>query len=273
MRHQLTFIFIYLVLLSIWIINIQAFHSIYRHTSSLRSSLRSKKILSIVQMSNERYSIPNQPQRFANAKKDNNERYLNIESVYNPSNVKDKVVLVTGGNRGLGLAIARELVAQGAKVIITTRQPLSGNAIPGVIQVVDGVDVTDNNLANNLVHKLNGQKIDILINNAGYFYEPVETIESLNYEEQMKMIDICALGPLRITSALVNAKLLGKEAKVAMITSQGGSIQWRTTQNPEGYDYGHHMSKAAANMMSVLLAQELKSKGICVVILHPVSSQ
>ena len=49
----------------------------------------------------------------------------------------------------------------------------------------------------------------------------------------------------------------------------GGSIAWRTTQNPEGHDYGHHMSKAAANMMSVLLAQELKAKGICVVILHP----
>ena len=57
------------------------------------------------------------------------------------------------------------------------------------------------------------------------------------------MIDICAVGPLRITSALYNADLLATNAKVAMITSQGGSISWRTTQNPEGYDYGHHMSK------------------------------
>lgn len=54
-----------------------------------------------------------------------------------------------------------------------------------------------------------------------------------------------------------------------MITSQGGSITWRTTQNPTGHDYGHHMSKAAANMMSVLLAQELKDKKIPVGILHP----
>ena len=46
------------------------------------------------------------------------------------------------------------------------------------------------------------------------------------------------------------------------IYSQGGSITWRTTQNPTGHDYGHHMSKAAANMMSVLLSQELKSKGM-----------
>ncbi len=54
-----------------------------------------------------------------------------------------------------------------------------------------------------------------------------------------------------------------------MITSQGGSIAWRTTQNPDGHDYGHHMSKASANMMSVLLSQELKNKGIIVTILHP----
>lgn len=54
-----------------------------------------------------------------------------------------------------------------------------------------------------------------------------------------------------------------------MITSQGGSVEWRTTQNPNGHDYGHHMSKAAANMMSVLLAQEVKEKGIAVGIFHP----
>lgn len=59
------------------------------------------------------------------------------------------------------------------------------------------------------------------------------------------MIDICAVGPLRITSGLFNAGLLSPGSKVAMITSQGGSISWRTTQNPTGHDYGHHMSKAA----------------------------
>ena len=107
------------------------------------------------------------------------------------------------------------------------------------------------------------------VNNAGYFYEPVEKLDSLNFEEEMKMIDICALGPLRLTAALGTAGLLVEGSKVAMITSQGGSITWRTTQNPTGHDYGHHMSKAAANMMGVLVAQELKAKGIAVTMLHP----
>merc|ERR1719218_302002 len=83
------------------------------------------------------------------------------------------------------------------------------------------------------------------------------------------MIDICAVGPLRITAGLVNNGNLKSGGKVAMITSQGGSIDWRTVQNPEGGDYGHHMSKAAANMAGVLLNQELKHKGIMVTNLHP----
>jgi hypothetical protein len=48
---------------------------------------------------NAKYSIPNQPQRFANAKADGNKRYLDIDSVYNPAYLKGKTVLVTGNNK------------------------------------------------------------------------------------------------------------------------------------------------------------------------------
>jgi len=81
-----------------------------------------------------------------------------------------------------------------------------------------------------------------LINNAGYFYEPEETLENINYAEQLKQIDICAVGPLRIAAAFLHAELLKKGSKIIMITSQGGSVSWRFTQNPTGHDYGHHVS-------------------------------
>ena len=84
------------------------------------------------------------------------------------------------------------------------------------------------------------------------------------------MIDICAVGPLRVASALYNAGLIAKPGgKIAMITSQGGSVSWRVVQNPTGHDFGHHMSKSAANMGGVLLAQELGPRGILVQMLHP----
>jgi NAD(P)-dependent dehydrogenase (short-subunit alcohol dehydrogenase family) len=211
------------------------------------------------------FSIADQPKRFLKAKTEKNQRVLNIDSVYDPSHVQGKTVLVTGGNRGIGRAIANEMVKQGARVIITTRTPMS---IPNM-QVISGIEVTDNEAGNKLAEALKGTTIDLLVNNAGYFFERLETIQDLNFEEEMKMIDICALGPLRITSGLFNAGLLAKGAKIAVISSQGGSIAWRKVQNPRGHDYGHHMSKAAENMMGMLLSQELKEHGIVVTMLHP----
>jgi len=210
-----------------------------------------------------------QPARFARAQKEKNERYLNIESVYDPSYLKGKRVAVTGCNRGVGLALAEELKAQGAKIIALCRSSSPELDKLDPEEVVLGLDVTNDKECACVASKIKGGPIDILINNAGYFYEPVEEIDSLNFPEELKMIDICALGPLRVSSAFYNAGLLESGSVIAMITSQGGSIDWRTAQNPTGGDYGHHMSKAAANMMSVLLSQEFKAKNIAVGILHP----
>lgn len=72
--------------------------------------------------------------------------------------------------------------------------------------------------------------------------EELETLDNLNFAEQLKTIDICALGPLRVTASLLHGDLLKEGSKVIMITSQGGSVGWRTVQNPTGHDYGHHVS-------------------------------
>jgi len=215
------------------------------------------------------YTIADQPARFAAAKKSNNQRVLDITKFYDPTQLKGKRVLVTGANRGVGLALSKQLVQDGALVVAAVRSASKELEDLGVEQIITGVDVQTDASMNTLVQQLGGKSIDVLINNAGYFWEPVETLENLNFDEELKMIDICAVGPLRISAALVKAGNLKKGSKIAMITSQGGSISWRDVQNPEGHDFGHHMSKAAANMMSKLLAQELKGRGIAVLVLHP----
>jgi NAD(P)-dependent dehydrogenase (short-subunit alcohol dehydrogenase family) len=140
--------------------------------------------------------------------------------------------------------------------------------------VYDGVDVTDTEAVNKGLKRIKGDggALDMVINNAGYFYEPCEKIldDSLNFEEQMKQINICALGPLRVNSAAVNAGALAEGAKLVIITSQAGSCEWRTTQNKdEGGDYGHHMSRAACNIAGALAAEELRKKGYSLILLHP----
>ncbi len=220
--------------------------------------------------SSDRYTIPDQPARFARAKAENNERYLNIESVYDGSYLKGKRVAITGANRGIGLSLAKELVSQGGKLIAICRSSSEELEALKPDEIISGVDVTSDEQCATIAEQIKGGPIDILVNNAGYFYEPVEKIDSMNFKEQLKMIDICAVGLLRVSANLYNGGLLKDgESSVVMITSQGGSISWRTVQNPDGGDYGHHMSKAAANMGSVLLSQEFKKHNIPVGILHP----
>jgi NAD(P)-dependent dehydrogenase (short-subunit alcohol dehydrogenase family) len=221
------------------------------------------------------HSIADQVARFAKAKEENNQRFLDIDSVYNGGDLSGKRVLVTGGNRGLGLAITKELVQIGATAIVVCRScDPSLEKLVGKYNVYKGVDITDTNAIKAVAKKVkrDGGDIDVVINNAGYFYEPCEKIldDTLNFEEQLKQIDICALGPLRMNSALVAAGALAKDAKLAIITSQAGSVEWRKTQNKdEGGDYGHHMSRAACNIAGALQAEELRKSGYTVILLHP----
>lgn len=163
----------------------------------------------------DKYSMPNQPARFAKGKAEKNVRMLELEKIYKPEYCRGKKVLVTGGNRGLGYAIAKEFASQGAMVMITSRKPTS---IDG-ITVFPGIDVTDDKCGEKLVACLKGITIDILVNNAGYFYGPAEKMDCLNFKEELSMIDICAVGPLRITAALYNAGLLKAGAKVSFIST------------------------------------------------------
>jgi len=213
------------------------------------------------------YSLPDQTARFERAKAEKNERYLNIASVFDGAYLKGQRVMITGGNQGLGLAITKELVKHGAEVIVVGRR--SSPELDALnVKVVTGVDVTSTDaITNTMLPALERKAVDILINNAGYFWEKDETLDNLNMEEDAKQIAICALGPLHVSGLMARAGLV--KGKIVIISSQAGSTEWRLVQNPEGGDYGHHMSRAACNIAGVLLSQELKSKKIPVVMLHP----
>jgi nucleoside-diphosphate-sugar epimerase len=149
---------------------------------------REIKLIQAHEVEPDLYTIPNQPLRFAGDKDSGTVRVMDLEKIYKPDFIKGKTVLVTGGNRGIGLAVAKELVTCGANVIISTRAPVE---VPGVKQVISGIDVTDNDCGIKLAKELNGQCVDVLINNAGYFFVPVEKIDSLNFEVRLVCV-LCA---------------------------------------------------------------------------------
>ena len=170
-------------------------------------------------------------------------------------------VLVTGANRGIGLELVRQHTARGDSVIAAVRSRADVlEAIEGV-RIIDGVDVSDGDAILALADRLEGVSIDRLINNAGILTR--ETLDALSFERILRQFEVNALGPLRVTAALLPC--LGPGAKVGVITSRMGSI----ADNTSGARYGYRMSKAAVNMAGVSLAHDLKDRGIAVALLHP----
>jgi len=168
--------------------------------------------------------------------------------------------LITGANRGIGLELARQLAARGDAVIAACRTPSPALEALGV-RVEAGVEVSDAASVADLAKRLAGQRIDLLINNAGVLR--VESLDAMNFDSIAQQFAMNAMGPLRVTSTL--APLLAKDAKVAIITSRMGSI----ADNGSGGYYGYRMSKAAVNAAGMSLAHDLKGRGVAVALLHP----
>ncbi|MEM6991148.1 MAG: SDR family oxidoreductase [Myxococcota bacterium] len=168
--------------------------------------------------------------------------------------------LVTGANRGIGLELARQLKERGDEVIATCRKASAELEAVGV-RVEAGVDVGDDASVNTLAERLSDTSLDIVINNAGLLQ--MESLENLDAESIRRQFEINALGPLRVTSALLPKMHEG--TKIALITSRMGSI----ADNGSGGAYGYRMSKAALNMAGVSMARDLAKRKIAVAILHP----
>ena len=172
-------------------------------------------------------------------------------------------IVITGGNRGIGLEIVKSYVANGDKVTVLCRQ--SSDDLDSLnVKVITNVDVTDMNSIKKAKHSLEGQSVDILINNAGLLtQEAIEEFDDRAIERINTQFQINSLGPLMVTAAFLD--LLQEGAKVVLITSRMGSVE----DNDSGTRYGYRMSKAALNMAGKSLSIDLAPRGIAVALLHP----
>lgn len=171
-----------------------------------------------------------------------------------------KQAVITGANRGIGLELARHYVEAGWQVIGVCRQ--SSGALDAIAKrVVAGIDVTEEGCIKKLVSELDGEPIDLLINNAGLLQD--EQLGKIDFDSIRSQMEINAYAPLRVAEALLPK--LSKGSKIALITSRMGSI----ADNDSGGRYGYRASKAALNAFGKSLAMDLKPKGIAVALLHP----
>ncbi|ABR30414.1 short-chain dehydrogenase [Thermosipho melanesiensis] len=158
-------------------------------------------------------------------------------------------ILVTGANRGIGLALVKEAKKRGHMVIQTMRKSINKAYY---------LDLSDLNSIEKFVDEL-PLEIDVLINNAGILYK--DKFGILNYENFLNSFKVNTLGALFLTETLYKRNKLRK--KVINITSILGSIE--LTNNTPSFSYS--ISKAALNMVTKLLSTNLK--GISVISVHP----
>jgi len=171
-----------------------------------------------------------------------------------------KHVVITGANRGIGLALARHY--HGEKWSVTGVCRESSSELKKVAtRIIKGIDITQEDSVKKLKDRLEGQNIDLLINNAGLLQD--ETLGSINFDSLRLQMEINAFAPLRVSESLLPN--LHEGSKIANITSRMGSI----ADNDSGGRYGYRASKAALNALGRSLAIDLKERGIAVAQLHP----
>ena len=88
------------------------------------------------------------------------------------------------------------------------------------VRIVSGIDVSEGPAVNELLAELNGEKIDVLINNAGILMR--DEFGAIDYDDMLAQYKVNTLGPLRVTEALRDN--LGEGSKVAIVSSRVGSI-------------------------------------------------
>lgn len=175
--------------------------------------------------------------------------------------------LITGANRGLGLELTTQLLAQGEQVVATSRS--SSPALEELIGTYKNLehfkfDVSSDTDRDHVRASLR-KPIDVLIANAGVLRGYQDGISDLNSHDLTHMFDVNVIGVVRTIQACLPMLRQSKKPKIICISSKVGSI----SDNQSGKAYGYRSSKTALNMINKSLSIELKDQGITSIVLHP----
>ncbi len=180
-------------------------------------------------------------------------------------------VLITGANRGLGFEFAQQYAAAGWQVFATCRDPANANQLQklkdatGIRVTVVALDVTDAGSIRDAALRLREAAIDVLINSAGIGGARGQTTGNVDYESWSRVLDVNAMGPLRVTEAFSDHLARSERRLVITITSGMGSL----ADNTSGGSIAYRSSKAAVNMVMRSAAIDLASRRINCVLINP----
>ena len=174
--------------------------------------------------------------------------------------------VITGANRGLGLEFARQLLADGHTIIAGVRYP-EQMEFHHERMIVYQLDVASTESVATFAKNVQSSaaSIDVLVNNAGRMDGRWQSLEEVDPELSLEVLNVNTIGPLRVSQALWPLLQGEKQTKVANISSLMGSID----DCMSGRSYAYRTSKTGLNMITKILAVEGQADNITVTSYHP----
>ena len=181
-------------------------------------------------------------------------------------------VLITGSNRGIGLAFARHYANAGWNVIATARKPEEATELQALSSshaqfAVMQLDVTDLARITELANALSGVPIDVLINNAAVLGDlEGQQFGSLDFDQFEWTMAVNVYGPMAMAEAFRAHVASSDQKKIVTLTSGLGSLTLMSKM--QGFTY-YRISKAGVNMGMRAIRASLKNEGIIVALVAP----
>ena len=182
-----------------------------------------------------------------------------------------RVALVTGGNRGIGLEVCRQLARKGMRVLLGSRDAARGEqaarslSAEGLdvealeLDVADPVSVT---AMATRVGRAPG-RLDVLVNNAGVFLdsraEDGASVLTVDCQRLRDTLEVNTFGALRVTQAVLPLLRRQRHARVVNVSSGMGQLA-----DMQGGWPAYRLSKTALNALTRMMADELRSDGVLV---------
>ncbi|MFN8372167.1 MAG: SDR family oxidoreductase [Anaerolineae bacterium] len=181
-------------------------------------------------------------------------------------------IFITGANRGLGLEVVRQYLERGDQVFAAARkfdavEQYDGQYKGKLSKIKLDVDNMDDIAAAAQQVRAEVDGLDVLVNNAAINPREPEyrSLGSLRPEALEHSIHTNAIAPLMIVQAFLDLLKNGRNPKLINISTQQGSMQFKTS----GGGYAYSISKAALNMATRVLAGDLGAQGVITMMIHP----